>query len=213
MAVKAGSILVWCAWQGRLETATGSRGGAGSQGLWCFGEGISKMNENSGNTIEGLWSKEQKKRTIWEVFTQLIRLLWDGMGGKVLKLTSYLYILPQTYANKHKFRILLNTCKDRNSISNHINATAGPLLEVIACNMKVLLMFTTFHFVIYDISAYQCQNETKWVKLSPNKCLIIFLWHSATTFTTPYCWKYFTHKAPQWTCGEWYMRLLFSFLF
>lgn len=50
-------------------------------------------------------------------------------------------------------------------------------------------MFHDFHFVIYSISLYECEAEAQWVKLSPNKCLIIFPFLSRTTFTAPH-WKY-----------------------
>lgn len=46
------------------------------------------------------------------------------------------------------------------------------------------------------------------MKLSPNKCLIIFPFLSATTFTAPQWWKY-TRTGPLSVCAEWYMRFFF----
>lgn len=69
------------------------------------------------------------------------------------------------------------------------------------------------HFVTDGIYLYECERGTQWVKLSPNKCLIIFLFpfHKKTSKCSTLV-ETDTHRAPLrvcvWVVYEIFLRLV-----
>lgn len=97
--------------------------------------------------------------------------------------------------------------RKNNIFQNTSNPTERSVTQSYCLENQTNVHVYDFHFVTDGI--YLCEREsgTQWVKLSPNKCLIMFLFPLPQK--APKCSTLVetdTHTGPHRVCAEWYMR-------
>lgn len=176
MAVKAGPVWLWRrAWRGRVGVE------AAVWDEWEWPEHNSRA-----------MKRRREKPTLDEIKSMFTHLqLLCVKTGRESCYSTYL----TTTTTEHKLMLTTQITHVSNNITLHLLRRELNLSHGLQNQSAVHVH--DFHSVIYGISLYECETEEQWVKLSPNKCLIIFTFLSETAITAPCWWIYADmHRAP-----------------
>lgn len=132
------------------------------------------MNENGEDTIARLWSAEGEKPTLDEIKSMFAHL--ETLCVKKGRVSCKKW-RPLLYTSERKLT-QTNTFIHFNYFLFWIIKTTFPRREL-SLRLTALWNQSTvqvhdFHSDIYGVPLYECETEEQRVKLSPNKCLIIF---------------------------------------